>query len=221
MTEPRNVAQSRPNLYLLTYDCKLDAASVISNFLHAVFSLPNVAYPSRIEVNVAGPYFTIAAIGCSMLDQVNEPEQLPWIFDIRNTLQGIPADITHSLGFLRPIIWFTEHCLADITTASGTFRQAFLLGRPLENLTLLLNPSDTPRIGFCFTLPSAIFDNTHLDCRRLKRVLALWKKKEFGETIPHGVPIPELKLKWRVQSDHNYSLLIVVQGLANLKQTDS
>jgi hypothetical protein len=156
-----------------------------------------------------------------MPDQSNEPAQLSRIFDIRNASQGIPTNITHSLGFLRPIIWFTEYCLADITTSSGTYRQAFLLGRPLENPTLLLNPSDTPRIGFCFTLPSAIFDNTHLDWRRLKRVLSLWKKKELAETIPDGATTPELRLKWRTQSDHNYSLLIVVQGLANPKQTDS
>ncbi|HET7081790.1 MAG TPA: hypothetical protein VFM49_30545, partial [Chloroflexia bacterium] len=64
-------------------------------------------------------------------------------------------------------------------------------------------------------------DNTHLDWRRLKRVLSLWKKKELAETIPDGATTPELRLKWRTQSDHNYSLLIVVQGLANLKQTDS
>jgi hypothetical protein len=178
MAKNFDMLYARPGMYLAVYDKKLDAGSLYMNFLFAIFNELEFGCPGLIEMTTAGQYFSIVASGCRLNIQHGEAENLTGVFDVANFQQPILEDAYPDFGFLKPIVWFTEYCLVDITTQNGTYRQAFMDGSPLAEAIQLPLDHDCPRFGFCFTLPSKTFDSKVLDLARLKQAIDSWKKSD-------------------------------------------
>ena len=180
MAKNVDLLYARPSMYLAVYDKKLDAGSLYMNFIFAIFNKLSFGCPEHIDITTAGHYFSIVASGCRLDIQNGNAENLTDAFDIRNFQQPLLEDTHPDFGFLRPIIWFSEYCLVDITTKSGIYRQAFMHGSPLaEALQLPLDRDDeAPRFGFCFTLPSNTFESKLLDLSRLKQAISSWKESD-------------------------------------------
>ncbi|MCC6976669.1 MAG: hypothetical protein IT322_21875 [Anaerolineae bacterium] len=209
MLKTLNKVQSRPGMYLAAYDQRLDAASVYANFLIGIFYRFEFGRPQYVSLVTSGCNFAITSVGCQIDTATQKLGNLSYIFDVVNSQTPVLSTTYPSLTYLRSIVWLTEYCLIDITQSSGTYRQAFLYGSALEEAILVPSEGDnTPRISFCFTLSSRIFESTLLDIQRLERVITVWKERDFAQLIKDANPVPELQFKWFKQNQYYHSLEI-------------
>ena len=118
---------------------------------------------------------------CRLNIQNGEAENLTDVFDVANFEKPMLENTYPDFGFLRPIVWFSEYCLVDITTKNGIYRQAFLHGSPLaEALQLPLDQDPAAhRFSFCFTLPARTFESKKLDLSRLKQAISSWQESDY------------------------------------------
>ena len=201
-------------MYLMPYEEKVDAASFFVNFLIAVFDSEELGDPNWVDITSAGQYFSIQADGCRFPESILSVASL---FDIANYRQPF-FDEFYSLGFMRPLVWFSEYCLLDITCNGQLFQQAFLRGTPLgQNLRLPLH-GKAGKIGFWFTLPAKIFEDVTLDIDRLKRVITAWEKGELAPLLPGDETRPTLHKEWSEHSTYHYSLRISTNDTTNTTQ---
>lgn len=117
-------------------------------------------------------------------------------------------DKSYSLGYMRPLVWFSEHCIFEFSQANKVFRQTFWHGTPLgEHCERPLN-GKIPLIGFNFTLPTQPFEQVTLEIDRLKDVITSWEEQRFAKASNMR---PMLHKKWCQQSKHHYSLRICTE----------
>jgi hypothetical protein len=199
---------SRPGLYLSAYEQTIDAASFFINFLIGVFDYQDFGIPDHIDISVAGKYFSVTATGCYLQHLDTNPDLFTQLFTVSDTdLDKVIEDFP-GLSFIRPIVWFADFCLVDISTVQTVFRQVFSSSQhiaPVNHLPLI---HDKPYIGFLFTLPHDRFTSTSLDNTRLRRVLSSWQKMNYKHAKSQQLHLPYLKMQWREQSIHQYSVRI-------------
>lgn len=197
---------SRPGMYLASYD-GIDAASFIVNFLIAVFESQESDIPNVVNIVTAGQHYFIQADGCSLPQTARVSEDLSSLFDI-SQFQEPFYDRSHVLGYLRPIVWFSEYCLVDTTVGKKIFRQAFLHGNPLAQISGPSLDSNVPNLGFLFTLPFKLFEITTLEVGRLRNAIDTWEKRRLERTLSsHGIKLT-LQKQWFEQSRFHHSLRI-------------
>lgn len=210
MVATANVRLARPAMYLATYDGKLDAASFFVNFLMAIFDSLDFGWPEYVDLSSTGPYLAMEAAGCALNEQ---PDQaLPALFDITQDAQNLLLAHHPGLNFLRPVVWFSEYCLADLTVGDTAYRQAFLRGSPLAPPTFRpLRAGEQARMGFNFTLPADKFPDSGLTTARLEQVIGQYRTQDFARALPEGATRPRLQLHWQEQAPHFQSLRIRVE----------
>ena len=208
---PIDILYSRPGMYLAPYE-KVDAASFIVNFLIAVFENPALGTPSCVDITIAGQYFSIQAKGSRLPELKEGPQSLSSLFDIAHFRQPF-FDKSYSLGYMRPIIWFSDYCFVEFTMVDKVFRQAFWHGSPLGQQSELPLAGKPATIGFNFNLPTEPFEQVTLEIDRLKRVITSWEEERFTKTANGR---PKLHKKWCQQSKYHYSLRISTPQTMNL-----
>ncbi|MGB0383700.1 MAG: hypothetical protein ACPGWR_02665, partial [Ardenticatenaceae bacterium] len=162
----------------------------------------------------SGQYFSAQANGCSFPESIDSVASL---FDIANYRQPF-FDEFYSLGVMRPLVWFSEYCLLDITSNGQLFQQTFSRGTPLGQNSQLPLHGKAAKIGLWFTLPAKIFEEVTLDIDRLKRVIAAWEKGELAPLLPDDDMRPTLHKEWSEHSTYHYTLRISTNDTTNTTQ---
>lgn len=209
-----DLLHSRRAMYLMPYEKKVDAASFFLNFLIAIFDSQELGDPNSIDITSAGPYFSIQADGCRFPQSIDSVASL---FDIANYGQPF-FDEFYSLGFMRPLVWFSEYCLLEITCQGKLFQQAFSRGTPLGQSSQLPLYGKAAKIGFWFTLPAKIFEDVTLEIDRLRRAIMAWEEGELAP-LPSDEMRPTLQIQWSEHSTYNYSLIVSTHNSTNTTQS--
>jgi len=209
-----DILHSRRAMYLMPYEKKVDAASFFVNFLIAVFDSQELGCPNSIDITSAGQYFSIQANGCSFPESIDSVASL---FDIANYRQPF-FDEFYSLGFMRPLVWFSDYCSVDFTSNGKLSQQAFLQGTPLAQNGQLPLYGKAAKIGFWFTLPTKMFEEVTLDIDRLRRVVTAWEKGELAPRLSADEIRPILHKQWSENSKYNHSLTISTNDTTNTPQ---
>ena len=212
-----DILHSRRAMYLMPYEKKVDAASFFVNFLIAVFDSQELGDPNWLDITSAGQYFSIQA----EYDQVRFPESIDSVaslFDIANYRQPF-FDEFYSLGFMRPLVWFSMYCSFDLICNGKLFQQAFLQGTPLGQNSQLALHGKAAKIGFWFTLPTKIFEDVTLAVGRLRRVITAWEEGELAPLSSSDETRPTLYKEWSEHSTYHHSLRISTNDFTNTTQT--
>lgn len=206
--DQQNMLLARRGMYLAAYDQIIDAGSFCANFLIAIFDSLEFGAPVQVDITSTGHYIALTAIGCSLTLEPKETQLLSSIFDIACHQERFLPTTYPSLAFLQPLVWFSESCLMDISTAKATYHQLFMHGSQSALGVIRPRTDEPPRISFCFTLPADVFGKAPLTIARLKRVVSLWKPKDFLRALPERKKTLKLHFQWRRQSDDYFSLRI-------------
>jgi hypothetical protein len=203
MRKTLSPAQSRPFMYLPTYDGRLDASNVIASLLIGFLDGYAFGRPQAIDVFVAGPCFTVVAEGCYIA--ANDIQALmAWLSDtedpaLQATFQHIPA-----LHFLRSAVLYSQFCLVDLALTNGTYRAAYEYGHPIGTAEKIADLS--PRLAFTFTLPDDIFPALTLEKERLATILEAWRHNDYTTALPDQDE--SMTFNWHAQSALYYTLRI-------------
>lgn len=207
-----DILYARPAMYLIPYEKKVDAASFFVNFLIAVFDSQELGSPNSVNITTSGQYFSIQANACSFPSSM---VPLSSLFDMANFRQPF-LDEFYSLGFMRPLVWFSDYCLVELTSKGKLSQQAFLRGTPYgQNFELPLD-GKAGRIGFRFTLPPQAFPEVTLDIARLRRVIMAWEQGDLAPPLLTEPMRPTLHKQWREQSKYHHSLKMSTNKSTNL-----
>ncbi|MEM7535813.1 MAG: hypothetical protein AAF639_26780 [Chloroflexota bacterium] len=203
---------ARPAMYLSSYQNQLDAASLFTAFLSAVFECDEIKTPSFVYLATAGSMFSMQAVGSSLqTDADGISPTLSSLFDIAQFRTPF-WDNNDALGYLRPIVWFSDYCLVEMTMGDEVIRQSFVRGAPKATQSTRFVHGSVPSISFSFTLPTQPFHETILDCVRLKRVLTLWEEEyqqEMNSTFEQDLTFEQ---QWNQQSKFHHSVRLVPVG---------
>lgn len=160
--------------------------------------LPDLPSHRSIDISVSGRYFSISATGYSVDGISQNPGILAEIFDPSSNID-IFTELLYGFVSLRPIVWFSEFCLVDISTSHELFRQSFMHGSPISQIIRLPLEDMSPTIGVMFTLSHDRFANTYLEASRLRRVLRLWKNS-YRSVASRGYAVLHFDTYWKEQS---------------------
>jgi hypothetical protein len=210
MTEDWKMVLSAKHFFLPPYDRHFDAGSFYGAFLTALFVGDRHDYPNHVDIMSFGQHFAVSAEGWEFkVDLKSLPSKLDILNYRRETFQQDPP-----LSYLKPLVWFSEHCFIDITNSEGSYRQAFMNGKPHTQPTFS-NSDYIPGLSVHFTLPAEMFDQRKLAFSRCKKVIREWQKRDFAaifRTKPHP---PTLSFRWLRQDDYYYSLRINVINVSD------
>jgi hypothetical protein len=201
---------TRPGMYLATYEQRLDAGSLCINFLIGLFSSAG-ELPNHIDIASAGSVFTISAFSTKPMFTGTHLDTISTVFDVAHHDKPIVASTYSGIEFLRPIVWFTENCLIHLISGVTTYQQAFHRGHIHSNEEpIRLEHEAINEIGFCFTLPNDVFQETTLERGNLEKAIATWQKRELIKLIPDEAQRPLIQFNWCEQAKHHYSLRIKI-----------
>ena len=176
---------SRPGLYLRFIDKQLTAASMFYNFVKGVSLIDTSRCKlHQIHLVASDTVYTMVVYGCSLDLEVYQTN-ITAMFDIQYHDRFGVREPHISVGLLRHIVWFAEHCIVDCSISSVRHKQVFFQGRPLLNSIDSSEATSNENIDslkFCFTLRPGIFDADRLDHLMLDNALAEWKQY-FSENI--------------------------------------
>jgi hypothetical protein len=212
MSNSKTYPYTRPGMYLATYEQRLDAGSLCLNFLIGLFSSAE-ELPNHIDIASAGSIFTISAFSTKPMFTDAQLDTLSAVFDVAQHDKRIVANTYSGIEFLRPIVWFTEYCLIQVTAGVRTYQQAFHRGYAhSDEEQNHLKHVAINEIGFCFTLPDDVFEQITLERDNLEKAITTWQERDFIKLIPDEVERPHIQLNWCEQARHHYSLRIKINS---------
>ena len=200
---------SRPGMYLPSYEQKIDATSIISNFLDAVYGSQELTTPKSVFVTVSGTNFILEAEGCNL--DYTPPAFDELLFKLSITSFREPFfDDGHVLGFVKSIVWFTQYCLVNISVKDWLFCQAFWRVNTFIEQPKQYMENTIDRFGFCFTLPPELFTDMGLEIRKLDTVLDLWEEQRNKRKTVEQNSFPKFSRYWNEQAQHHFSLRLQI-----------
>lgn len=203
-----DVLYGRSGMYLAPFEKKVDAASFFLNCLIAVFDSDEFGSPYSVCLTVMGQNFHMQAVGVNLDQLLTAAHDLASVFDIENYKTPF-FDNSYALGFLRPVVWFAEYCMVEMTAGSHTSRQSFLYGEPLGEKSTFARNGSKSSLDVHFTLPVKPFVDVTLPSERLERAVNAWEKREFLSPLPGEVSRPVLHKEWCIHSADHYSFQMI------------
>lgn len=199
----RQVLLSRPGMYLATYDQKLNAGSLLLNFLIGANSLIDADVDDVVDILVANHTFTVSFISKHFTLAQLGVSDISSDFDITQDENPLPLSSNLSLFFWKPIVWFSEFCSINIEDHKAHYRQYFFHGEAIgETTQLIAKPASPYGISFAFSVSSDLFNDTHLRIDDLKRVIEVWQDREIPKSDLSSV---QVNSDWYQHSDLFYS----------------
>jgi len=204
MTEDWEMVLSAKHFFLPSYQY-FDAGSFYMAFLTGLFVGEEHSYPAQIDLASLGKYFGASAEGFKIEGDL---KSLPEKLNIMNYQRG-PFLEGQTLPFLEPLVWFSEYCFVDVASPGGSYKQAFMNGKP-QTQAIVTDSNNPLMLGFYFNLPEEGFADRKMTFSRCKEIISVWKKSSFVSRIPPGRKPPSLKFSWLKQDEYYYSLRINV-----------
>lgn len=209
---------ARPGLYLYFVERQLDGGSFFVNFLTALEEWDDPGLFEAVDLTVAGPLLSMEATGCHFPERAAD---LGSVFSLK-FYRGPAADREElpTFGYLRPLVWFAEHCVVQVAVGERRVRQAFVEGEPVgPQLESPLGDLD-PSISFHLTLPDRLFNEFRLSYGRCRRVLEAWKANQISP-MPDEMRIPlPYRLEPKVRDENHYSVRITPNATRLFRVTD-